>query len=123
MQGRPAPPAQNRTDVRLSQGRELPHKKSDRNEVVASDKNPTEGEVGSEVQRASRHDLVRALAGGYGHVGKVEKGQMLDEVCRLTGYTRKHALVLLKQPPPEVVPKRTRRRPRTFGPAEIELLQ
>src|SRR5450432_2592034 len=105
------------------QARELPHEKSDRSGWDASDKNPTEGEVGSEVQRASRHDLVRALAGRYAHVGKVEKGQMLDEVCRLTGYTRKHALVLLRQPPAEVVAKRTRRRPRTFGVAEIELLK
>ena len=65
-----------------------------------SDKNPTEGEVG-EVQRASRYDLVRALAPRYAHVGKREKGQVLDEVCQLTGYTRKHALALLRHPPPD----------------------
>ena len=45
-----------------------------------SAKNPTESEVG-EVQRASRYDLVRALAPRYAHVGKLEKGQLLDEVC------------------------------------------
>ena len=89
----------------------------------ASDKNPTEGEVG-EVQRASRHDLVRALAPRYAHVGKREKGQMLDEVCQLTGYTRKYAVTLLKHPPAdEPAVKRTRHRSASYGPAEVELLQ
>jgi hypothetical protein len=58
----------------------LPQKFSDRNEVVASDKNPTEGEVG-EVQRASRYDLVRALAPRYAHVGKLEKRASCSMRC------------------------------------------
>ena len=78
----------------------LPQKFADRNEAFASAKNPTEGEVG-EVQRASRHDLVRALAPRYGHVSKHEKSQILDQVCEVTGYTRKYALTLLKDPPDE----------------------
>ena len=85
-------------------------------------KNPTEGEVG-EVQRASRHDLVRALAPRYGHVSKSEKGQILDQVCEVTGYTRKYALTLLKDPPDEPAVKRTRRRSPSYGPAEVELLR
>jgi len=103
--------------------RALPQKFSDRNDAFASDKNPTEGEVG-EVQRASRYDLVRALAPRYAHVGRLEKGQLLDEVCRLTGYTRKHAVALLRHPPPEeLVVKRTRHRSASYGQAELELLQ
>jgi hypothetical protein len=91
--------------------------------AFASDKNPTEGEVG-EVQRASRYDLVRALAPRYAHVGKGEKSQILDQVCQVTGYTRKYALTLLKRPPPEeLLVKRTRRRSPSYGPAEVELLQ
>ena len=101
----------------------MPQKFADRNEVVASAKNPTEGEVG-EVQRASRHDLVRALAPRYGHVSKSEKGQILDQVCEVTGYTRKHALTLLKNPPPDGPPAtRKRRRSPTYGAAEVELLR
>ena len=61
----------------------LLQKFADRNELVASDKDPTEGEVG-EVQRASRHGLVHALAPRYGHVSKNEKGQILDQVCEVT---------------------------------------
>ena len=88
---------------------------ADRNEVFASTKNPTEGEVG-EMQRASRHDLARALAPRYGHVSKGEKGQILDQVCEVTGYTRKYALTLLKQPPRDEPPvRRTRRRSQALG--------
>ncbi len=39
-----------------------------------------------------------SLAPRYGHVSKREKGQILDQVCEVTGYTRKHALTLLKNP-------------------------
>src|SRR4051794_31762154 len=84
----------------LQHGPALPQKFADRNEAFASAKNPTEGEVGEAVPRASRHDLVRALAPRFGHVSKSEKGQMLDQVCEVTGYTRKYALTLLKDPPP-----------------------
>jgi hypothetical protein len=88
-----------------------------------SDKNPTEGEV-DEVQRASRYDVVRALAPRYAHVGKREKGQVLDEVCQLTGYTRKHAVAPLRHPPADTpLVKRTRRRSASYGPAEVDLLQ
>src|SRR5689334_25415001 len=76
----------------------LPRKFANRNEVFASDKNPTEGEVG-EVQRASRHDLVRSLAPRYGHVGKTEKGQIFVQFLGVTGYTRKYALTLLNHAP------------------------
>jgi hypothetical protein len=76
------------------------------------------------VQRASRYDLVRALAPRYAHVGKLEKGQLLDEVCQLTGYTRKRAVALLRHPPPdEPTAKRTRHRLASYGQAEVELLQ
>jgi hypothetical protein len=76
------------------------------------------------VQRASRYDLVRALAPRYVHVGKAEKGQILYQVCQLTGYTRKNAVTLLKHPPPdEPFIKRTRHRSLSYGPAEVELLQ
>jgi Integrase core domain len=76
------------------------------------------------VQRGSRHDLVRALAPRYAHAGRREKGQVLDEVCELTGYTRKYALTLLRDPPSDVPPgKRRRHRLPVYGPAEVELLE
>ncbi len=75
------------------------------------------------MQRASRHDLVRALAPRYAHVGKRDKSQILDQVCEVTGYTRKYALALLKEPPEERCVERTRRRSPSYGPAEVELLR
>src|ERR1051326_6960922 len=94
----------------------LPQKFADRNEAFASAKNPTEGEVGEAVQRASRHDLVRALAPRYGHASKSEKGQILDQVCEATGYSRKHALTLLKNPQPEESSvRRKRHRSPSYG--------
>ena len=76
------------------------------------------------MQRASRHDLVRALAPRYTHVGKSEKSQILDQVCEVTGYTRKYALTLLKDPPPdEPGVRRTRQRSASYGAAEVELLR
>src|ERR1043166_7250647 len=101
----------------LRGGSALPQKFADRNGAFASAKNPTEGEVGEAVQRASRHDLVRALAPRYGHVSKSEKSQILDQVCEVTGYTRKYALTLLNDPPPDGAPvKRKRRRSPMYGP-------
>src|SRR5215472_644051 len=102
----------------------LPQKFPDRNEAFASAKNPTESEVGEGVQRASRHDLVRALAPRYWRVSKSEKGQILDQVCEVTGYTRKHALTLLKNPPPDEphIRHKSHRSP-SYGPAEVELLR
>jgi hypothetical protein len=53
-----------------------------------------------------------------------DNGEILDQVCEVTGYTRKYARTLLKQPPPgEPVSKRTRRRLPSYGPREVELLQ
>jgi len=51
------------------------------------------------------------------------RGQLLDEFCELTGYTRKHALVLLGCPPPEDRPPPYRGRLPSYGPAEVALLR
>jgi hypothetical protein len=73
--------------------------------------------------QASRFDLARALAPRYAHASRQEKGQLLDEFCELTGYSRKHALVLLGCPPPEDRPPPYRGRLPSYGPAEVALLR
>jgi hypothetical protein len=75
------------------------------------------------VQQASRHDLARPLAPRYAHASRREQGQLLDEFCALTGYTRKHALVLLRHPPAEERVCNRRGRPPSYGPAEVALLR
>jgi len=57
-------------------------------------------------------------------VSKQEKGEILDQVCEVTGYTRKYALTLLRCPPSEVLPvKCHRRRSPSYGPVEVDLLR
>ena len=57
-------------------------------------------------------------------MGKREKSQMLDQVCEVTGYTRKYALTRLRCPPSEVLPvKCHRRRSPSYGPVEVDLLR
>ena len=75
------------------------------------------------MQQASRHDLARALAPRYAHASRREKGEFLDDFCEITGYTRKHALVLLSDPPVEDRPRRVGGRPLSYGPAEVALLR
>ena len=84
---------------------------------------PTGGNDDERVQQASRHDLARAVAPRYAHASRREKGELLDDFCELTGYTRKHALVLLSDPPAEVRPRRVGGRPLSYGPAEVALLR
>jgi hypothetical protein len=45
----------------------------------------------------------------------LEKGRLLDEVCRVTGYNRKYAVRRLNGPPPESRPPRRRLRGPSYG--------
>ncbi len=85
--------------------------------------NPTGSNDDERVQQASRHDLARALAPRYAHASRRQKGQLLDEFCAITGYTRKHALVMLSRPPVEDRARSVGGRPRSYGPAEVALLR
>jgi hypothetical protein len=75
------------------------------------------------VQRASRYEYARAVAGRYRRAGKRQKGRILDEFCAATGYTRKHALGLLQRPPPAAPAPVRRPRARRYGAADVELLR
>jgi Integrase core domain len=101
----------------------VPQNSADPAGVVCLKKNPTGSGDDEAVQQASRHDLARALAPRYVHASRREKGQLLDEFCAITGYTRKHALVLLTDPPAEQHLDARRGRPPSYGPAEVALLR
>ena len=66
---------------------------------------------------AERHAVTRRLAGEYRRAGKREKGEILDTLCSITGYSRDHAGRLLRAGPvPRDRPPRKRRaRPRVYG--------
>src|SRR3974377_1943444 len=64
----------------------------------------------------ARREVVSAGAHGYRSAGRVEKGRLLDALCRTTGWHRKHAVRALRR----VVEKATkaqlpRERKRRYG--------
>lgn len=71
---------------------------------------------------AARRELVRELAPRYRAAGKIEKGRILDELTATTGYERKYALRLLKDPPSAVRKKGTRKRKRIYTEFEMRAL-
>lgn len=72
---------------------------------------------------AARRELVSEIAPRYRSAGKADKGRILDELVATTGYDRKHAMRLLKDPPPLNRKKRPRKRKRVYGQAEQRALE
>lgn len=58
----------------------------------------------------SKHEYFEVMYARYQHASKTEKEKLLDEVCRVCGYHRKHAIRkfnrVLREPQPRVRPKR-----------------
>jgi hypothetical protein len=72
---------------------------------------------------AERRAVTKQMAVRYHRAPKGEKGTMLDELCQLTGWTRRHARRALAQ---AILGKPTaarRPRPRTYGPEVFEPLR
>jgi hypothetical protein len=59
----------------------------------------------------------------YHEASRSERGQLLDEVCKVTGYHRKYAVRRLNGPPPELRPPRRRLRGTTYGKAVDQALR
>ncbi len=59
----------------------------------------------------------------YREAGRLEKGRLLDEVCRVTGYHRKYAVRRLNGPAPEARPPRRRLRGPSYGKAVDQALR
>lgn len=72
--------------------------------------------------RASRWDYLRQIHPRYRGAGRVEKGRILDEFCRVTGYNRKYALRVLNGPPPERRPPKRRPRRPSYSPKTVSIL-
>lgn len=73
------------------------------------------------MSRTGRREYLLAIWGRYRRVGRLYRGKILDEFCRVCGYARKYAIRLLARDP-----RRQRRRkgpwPR-YGPAVRQVLQ
>jgi hypothetical protein len=72
---------------------------------------------------AERKAVTKQMARRYAEAAKKEKGRMLDELCALTGWTRRHAIRALAEAirPPQR-PARSPR-PRVYGPEVLEPLK
>ncbi|SRR6266540_2590085 len=74
---------------------------------------------------AERRAVTKQMARRYQKASKAEKGRVLDELCVLTGWTRRHArralagaVAATENPPPPRPP-----RPRVYGPEVLEPLK
>lgn len=72
---------------------------------------------------AERRAVTKQMAARYRTASKGEKGRMLDELCALTGWTRRHARRALAQAASGKAAPARRPRPRTYGPEVFEPLR
>ena len=70
------------------------------------------------ISMGARREITVAVAARYRSAGRTEKGLVLDELCKVTGWHRKHAIRKLadsKALPPGASPDTPRRREPTYG--------
>ena len=70
------------------------------------------------ISMGARREIAVAVAARYRSAGRTEKGLVLDELCKLTGWHRKHAIRKLadcEALPPGASPDLPRRREPTYG--------
>jgi len=64
----------------------------------------------------AKREVVSAVAERYRAAGRSAKGRILDELCSVTGWHRKHAIRVLS-PREKSVSAQQRQRHRTYGPS------
>jgi len=69
-----------------------------------------------------RKAVTRQMARRYAKASKKEKGRMLDELCELTGWTRRHARRSLAKVASGTLERPRTPRERTYGPEVLEPL-
>lgn len=77
---------------------------------------------GNAMSKRSKQEYFQALAERYAGASKTEKTKLLDEVCRLCGYHRKHAIRKLKQAGQPTAPPRRPKRGLTYAVQTISIL-
>jgi hypothetical protein len=73
--------------------------------------------------RQARWEYLCRIWPEYREAGREQRGRLLDEVCRVTGYHRKYAVRRLNGPPPESRPPRRRLRGASYGKAVDQALR
>ena len=72
---------------------------------------------------AEKKAVSKQMAKRYARARKGEKSRMLDELCGLTGWTRRHARRALHQGTEPTLSSPRAPRPRTYGPEVVEALR
>lgn len=77
------------------------------------------------MSRRSRRDYLQSIFGRYRKAKVAEKGQILDEFCKVCGYNRKYAIRVLNGPPPpkKPVPRKSTPRAPTYSPRLLRVLR
>src|SRR5438105_14244378 len=71
--------------------------------------------MAGKISMRARREVASAVAERYQAAGRSEKGRILDELCAITGWHRKHAIRVLSSSEKSVSPQ-PRRRHCTYGP-------
>lgn len=75
------------------------------------------------LKMSERAAVVREMRGRYERASKKGKGDILNELCRLTGYNRCYATQVLKRKKANVAKKSERVRQREYGEEEVSALK
>jgi len=67
------------------------------------------------ISMGARREVLSAVAERYGSAGRVEKGRILDALCRTTGWHRKHAVRALRRRVVDKAAEAPRERKRRYG--------
>ena len=73
-----------------------------------------------QLSMAQRRAVTKRMAERYARASKNEKGLMLDELCELTGWSRRHARRALTAAIARPEPAARRSRPKIYGPSVFE---
>ena len=71
--------------------------------------------MAGQISMGARREISVAVAERYRLAGRSEKGRILDELCKVAGWHRKHAVRALSGRQPEIEPDGPRRRKPTYG--------
>jgi hypothetical protein len=71
--------------------------------------------MAGKISMRAKREITSAMAERYRTGGRLKKARILDELCAVTGWHRKHAIRALSAAKGQPLPARRRRRRRTYG--------